>query len=293
MILLRRTTGAGLDDDRIAREAASYEPEFRGRHVCFLIPRDLTVGQLRTLADDVRLLNSCCPLRLHLVVGDPGSPGWAPPDDAEAADAAAWDLAVACSAALRLQAVLERRGLSAVLMNPFEAPALAGSCDPEGPGSPEPFATGRYDRQSVLIWMPLVQLGGELRGVDPWRMAPQLAHWLDAIKLVILLPQEAAIDGGGGAVSSLTTVEVEDLVGQLRKRVDPGPTSRSRYHVTSALKAARAFVELDPARRRGHLVGCGRRAIPAELLTVDGVGTMVSDHALPGVGEPPAYGRGS
>jgi hypothetical protein len=63
------------------------------------------------------------------------------------------------------------------------------------------------------------------------------------------------------------------------------------YQVKRALKAASTFVELNPSRRRGHILGCGVHEIAGEMFTVEGVGTMISNHVVVSVpAEPHGYG---
>jgi hypothetical protein len=135
----------------------------------------------------------------------------------------------------------------------------------------------------------LTRVKNELHYSSPWELAPRLADKLDAVKLITLLPA-SAIKLNDRWVSSVTTAEAAELIEHVASdRQEGSRDSRFQYQVTRALKAASTFVALEPAKRRGHILGCGVREMAGEVLTVEGVGTMISDHTAVPI-EPQSYG---
>ncbi len=273
MIMLREVEEDGIEEDRINAEAQKYAKAFVSNPIFVVIPRDLSTEALETVIKDISSLIRNYNFNFQIVIGQNSKPQICPSDDEELSTIESWYECIFYQARARLEMVLERFALKARLMHPFDWSLVDSKIG----------CVGGLDNCVVPVWLPLVADEGALRNVDPWGFSCKIADTLNGIKIVVVFPENYLIKIGGKQISSLRVNEIDSVVNSIR--TIGKETLESYFHLdflVSALQTVSRFTKGNLKHRRGHIVGVRKCSIMAELLTIVGTGTMVSDCVIDG-----------
>lgn len=265
--------------DEIDQFADSYAMSFSGAKMVLQVNQAIGELDLAALARDlVRVVNKVG-AEVHLVIGEFPLNENGPNDDWSSQDQVLWSHRCIHHSSARLSEALSQAGLEALYTHPV---VLAGD------GTSVDAISSKFravcQKSSIFIWSPMfMREDGSVEEVDPVEFAVDLAATIDATKLICIQPPGGSLKVGNDTVSWVCTDEVEQLVADVNVGSVHGSSPEAQslvYQNKRALFALRDFVASKPDGRRGHLIGFARRALSAELLTVSGFGTMVSDYAI-------------
>ncbi|NBB81697.1 MAG: hypothetical protein GVY36_20030 [Verrucomicrobia bacterium] len=274
--------------DELDQFADSYAVSFSGAKMVLQVNQAIGEQDLAALARDLVRVVSKIGAEVHLVVGEFPFDESGPNDDWSSQEQVLWSHRCIHHASARLSEALSKAGLDALYTHPVMIADDGTNVD---------AISSKFravcQKSSIFIWSPMfMRENGSVEEVDPVEFAVDLAATIDATKLVCIQPTGGSLKVGEETVSWIRTDEVEQLVADAKAgsvRGNSPEAQRLIYQNKRALFALRDFVESKPDVRRGHLIGFARRALSAELLTVSGFGTMVSNHALDAIPDEACY----